>query len=187
MSASLQQRMSADEFIAWSIDQPTDERYELFDGRIVAMVGERLAHVRGKQTIFLLLRDAIAAAGLTCEAFVDGTAVRISETSVYEPDALVRCGAPLDGDTVVIADPIIVVEVLSPSSRARDALVKLGGYFRLPSLHHYLIVDLASPTVIHHARGEGGTILTRIVPDGPVRLDPPGIVLDGIFPEAQAR
>jgi hypothetical protein len=37
-------------------------------------------------------------------------------------------------------------------------------------------------TVIHHARDEAGTILTRIVRDGPVRLDPPGLVLDGIFP-----
>jgi Uma2 family endonuclease len=81
-----------------------------------------------------------------------------------------------------MTDPMIVVEVLSPSSRSRDAGLKLADYFRIPSVQHYLIVATDIRTVIHHARDEAGTILTRIVRDGPVRLDPPGLVLDGIFP-----
>ncbi len=60
-------------------------------------------------------------------------------------------------------------------------MAKLSGYFRLPSLRHYLIVAGHLRTIIHHARDESGTILTRIVHDGPITLDPPGIVLADMF------
>jgi Uma2 family endonuclease len=76
-----------------------------------------------------------------------------------------------------VPNPIVVVEVLSPSTRHIDASAKLAGYFRLPSVRHYLIVDPDRPLVIHHARGEGDTIATRVVTTGTLRLDPPGIDL----------
>lgn len=63
---------------------------------------------------------------------------RLSEIEVttYEPDALVRCGPPLPDDAVTLTEPVIVVEVLSPSTRANDAGAKLEDYVRLPSLRH---------------------------------------------------
>jgi Uma2 family endonuclease len=70
---------------------------------------------------------------------------------------------------------VIVVEVLSPSTGHIDASAKLAGYFRIPSVQHYLIVDLDKRLVVHHARGEGDAIATRIVKAGTLRLDPPGI------------
>jgi Uma2 family endonuclease len=183
MSASTLPRMTADEFIAWALEQPEGERYELFNGRIVAMAPERLAHARAKGHVFRRLGDAIAAALLPCEAVIDGVAVQVDDTTIYEPDVLVRCGPRLPGETLRIVDPLIVVEVLSPSSRSRDAGLKLADYFRISSLRHYLIVATDTRTVIHHARDEAGAILTRIIRDGMVRLDPPGLHLDNIFPD----
>jgi Uma2 family endonuclease len=55
--------------------------------------------------------------------------------------------------------------------------LKLAGYFRLPSVAHYLIVDPTQRSVIHHARGAGDTILTRVISDGVITLDPPGLEL----------
>ena len=75
-----------------------------------------------------------------------------------------------------------MVEVLSPSSLARDSGAKLEDYFRLPSVRHYLIVKTENRTIIHHARGADGIILTRIVHEGPLLLDPPGIILTDCFP-----
>ena len=49
------------------------------------------------------------------------------------------------------------------------------GYFSLPSLQHYLILDPERRVVIHHQRGRGDIIETRILSEGVVRLDPPGI------------
>jgi Uma2 family endonuclease len=79
---------------------------------------------------------------------------------------------------VLVPEPVIVVEVLSPSTATRDTGAKLADYFRLPSLHHYLIVRTDRPTVTHHRRGDGELIETRIVTSGTVLLDPPGITVD---------
>ena len=85
------------------------------------------------------------------------------------------CGPPPPGDALEITDPVIVVEVLSPSTAAIDHGPKLMGYFSLPSLAHYLILDPERRVAIHHKRGQGDIIETRILSEGVVRLDPPGI------------
>jgi hypothetical protein len=66
---------------------------------------------------------------------------------------------------------------LSPSSRAIDASLKLAGYFRLPGVAHYLIVDPDTPLIIHHARQGDDSIVTRIVCDGVITIDPTGLEL----------
>lgn len=173
--------MSADEFLDWTMGQPDGRRYELAAGKVVAMAPERVSHARCKAEIFVKLREAVRSRGLPCEVYVDGMAVRIDTTTVYEPDVLLRCGNPLPDDAIVITDPLILVEVLSPSTSYLDAGAKLEDYFRLSSVRHYLIVKTQNHSVIHHARGLDGTITTRILRDAPVELDPPGIVLSGIF------
>ncbi len=105
-------------------------------------------------------------------------AVRIDDSTVYEPHALVRCGPLLDDNAVTVEDPVIVVEVLSPSTRARDSGAKLEDYFRLPSLRHYLIVKTETRKIIHHARDEAGRITTRIVGAGALDLSPPGLTIE---------
>jgi Uma2 family endonuclease len=87
----------------------------------------------------------------------------------------------LPDDAVKLTDPVIVVEVVSPSSKARDSGPKLADYFCIDSLRHYLIVGTEDRTAIHHARDADGQILTRIVHDGTVDFGT-GLVLDGLFP-----
>jgi Uma2 family endonuclease len=181
MSATLPRHMTGDEFIAWAMEQPEGKRYELVAGEVVAMAPERAAHGRMKGRIYEGFVGAIRAARLPCEAFPDGISVRIDETTIYEPDALVRCGPPLDDNATQVIDPLILVEVVSPSSRKRDSGSKLEDYFRLPSVRHYLIVKTENQAIIHHHRDEAGVITTRIIRDGALRLDPPGIELRGLF------
>src|SRR5262249_54062575 len=101
--------------------------------------------------------------------------VRVGDVTAYEPDALVYCGTKLQPSAIEVPNPVIVVEVLSPSTRHIDLSAKLADYFRLPSVAHYLIVDPEKPRIIHHARGAADTILTRIVTEGSISLDPPGL------------
>ena len=143
---------TADAFLAWAADQPRG-RFELVAGQVVAMAPERAGHARAKGRVYRALGDAIARAGLDCEAFTDGMTVRIDTGTVYEPDALVRCGPRTPDAAVEIADPAIVVEVVSPSSRGADTGAKLGDYFTLPSVRHYLVVNAETRTLIHHRRG----------------------------------
>jgi Uma2 family endonuclease len=61
------------------------------------------------------------------------------------------------------------------STSADDFAGKLADYFRVPSALHYLIVRARRREVIHHHRGEGGVVVTRMHTAGIIRLDPPGI------------
>ena len=178
MAAPARRRMTADEFLDWAMTQPDGVRYELVAGEVVAMAPERASHDRAKVAVFDALRAAVTAAGLPCEAFIDGMAVRIDEATVYEPHVLMRCGPPVAGECVEIGDPLIVVEVLSPSSRQKDTGGKLDDYFRLPSVRHYLIIETTNRTVIHHRRDDSGALQTRILREGTLKLQPPGLAVD---------
>jgi Uma2 family endonuclease len=180
-------RMTSDEFIAWAMEHAQGGRLELVGGEVVGMAPERASHARVKAEVYVALREAIADAGLPCEAFADGMAVEVDDHTICEPDATVRCGARFPPDAVKVTDPIVVVEVLSPSTRAHDAGAELADYFRMPSVQRYLILDAGRGTVIHHARSaEPDQIATRVLRDGAVHLDPPGIELDAarLFPAA---
>jgi Uma2 family endonuclease len=184
MSSPASFRMTADEFIVWALAQPECEHYELVDGEVIATAPERSMHARAKGHLYRRLADAVEKDYPHCEAFIDGLSVVIDQDTVYEPDVLVRCGERLGDAVVSISDPIIVIEVVSRASRGRDTAIKLTDYFRLPSIRHYLIVQAEARVIIHHARQEDGTILTRIAGDEPIRLDPPGIVLSDPLPPA---
>jgi len=176
------QRMTSDEFLDWAMRQPEGSHFELVAGEVVEMAPERAAHGRAKGNLYRSLRNAIDAAGLPSEVFVDRMAVEIDRSTTYEPDILVRCGAPLPNDALKVTDPIVVVEVLSPSSRARDTGAKLEDYFRLPSVRHYVIIKTENHAIIHHRRDASGTISTQILREGWLRLDPPGIELRDLLP-----
>ena len=150
------------------------------------MAPERAGHARAKVAVFDALRAAVAAAGQPCEAFIDGIAVRIDEATVYEPDVLLRCGTPVADDCIEVVDPVVVVEVLSPSNRHMDTGGKLDDYFRLPSVRHYLIVETTNRTLIHHRRDDAGELQTRLLRDGSLELRPPGLSTDvaALFPRA---
>jgi Uma2 family endonuclease len=177
MEQPKQIEFTADEFIAWALEQP-EGRFELDNGAVVAMAPERIGHGRAKNRTLRAFEAAIAARDLSCEAHPDGATIRIDDRTVYEPDALVRCGPPLPGDAIEVADPIIVVEVVSPSSRGIDRGVKLASYFSLPSVRHYLIVDTDKRIVIHHRRDEEGQIGVRVLHEGPLTLEPPGLTIE---------
>jgi len=169
-----QTRMSVDEYLAWSEDNPG--RYELVQGEVFAMAAERARHARTRVAVFDALRSAVRKAGLACEAMPDGMTVRINASTAYEPDALIYCGPRVDPDAVEVKTPIIVVEVLSPSTRRTDAGEKLTGYFRVPSIHHYLIVDPDRRMLIHHRRA-GDEVESTFLQHGTLVLDPPGLEL----------
>jgi Uma2 family endonuclease len=169
-------KMTVDEFLAWAEENPG--RYELADGEVQAMAPQRLAHLEVKLAFHVALLTAIKQAGAPCRVLPDGATVRVSETTAYEPDALVYCGPEKAGNDIEVRDPVIVVEVLSPGTRYIDLAAKLEGYFKVPSVRHYLIADPEQRFIIHHARNEGDVIQTRIVRGGAIALDPPGLTLE---------
>jgi Uma2 family endonuclease len=173
MSTLAQRKMTVDEFLAWA--EGRQGRWELYNGVPYAMSPERTGHIKIKYAIYFALRQAIRKAGLPCHVLGDGAGMRISRHVMHNPDALVYSGPELPDDALEVPNPIILVEVASPSTRKFDDTVKLDGYFSLASVHHYLIVDPDGPPVIHHSRQADGTVLKSEVHEGTLTLSPPGI------------
>jgi Uma2 family endonuclease len=169
------QRLSREEFHRWAEGQSM--RYERVGGEPVAMSPERIQHVRVKARVWAALDRAIAAAGVDCEALSDGVTVEIDDETDYEPDAVVNWGPPAPPDAIAAANPIIVVEVLSPATQSIDTSDKLAGYFRVASIEHYLIVSARRREVVHHRR-ETDAIVSRVVNVGTIHLEPPGLTID---------
>ena len=184
MTALPKHKMTVDDFLIWAETQ--EGRWELYDGVPMAMSPERIIHGRVKLRVANAFERAIEAAGLPCQALLDCVAVRIDRHRSYQPDVLAYCGDAWPDDTLEVPNPIVVVEVLSPSNAMKDLRDKLVGYFQVPSIMHYVIVDPDKRLVIHHARGSDA-ITTRIVNDGSsLRLDPPGLemAVTEFFPPA---
>ncbi|HSA81373.1 MAG TPA: Uma2 family endonuclease [Geminicoccaceae bacterium] len=173
-------------FLDWASGRPEGERWELIEGAPVPVRGATPAQVMAAETVIPArikrridhrLSEALAHAGVTCEVFVSGPKVRIDAESAFEPDVVVTCAAVPDG--MLVPEPLIVVEVLSASTRDRDFSIKLAGYAGLVSVAHYLLVDTRRRLVVHHHRAGGEQeFRTSIVRGGVVRLDPPGLDLD---------
>jgi Uma2 family endonuclease len=168
--------MSVADYLGWCRRQPSG-RYELIRGRPVQQPAERALHLRVKSRVFVALCEAVRQVQVRCEVLPDGATVQVGEQEAFEPDALVYAGEPVPDDTIVIPEPLIVVEVLSQSTAATDTGRKLAGYFSVPSLRHYLIVDPENRVITHHLRRDDGGIETLIIERENLRLDPPGLVV----------
>jgi Uma2 family endonuclease len=166
-----QPRMSRAEFFDWAETQ--DERYE-FDGFApVAMTGGTLTH-----SIIMLNAQAALRARLKgfCRSFGPDAGVRTVGETVRYADAVVSC-SPFDGGAYEVPNPIVVFEVLSPSSGHADRIVKLLEYRAVASLRRYVIVEYASIGATVHARDVAGAewTTTAVAGDGGLLLPEIGI------------
>jgi Uma2 family endonuclease len=188
MNVVLPTRMTVDEFLAWA-ERQDEGRYELFNGRVVMQQSEKWMHSAIKGRIYVALLQAVERAGIAYFAATQGPTVRIGENVAFEPDALVARLPYPDGNSVEIADPVLVVEILSPSTAKRDLADKLAGYFKVPSIQHYLIVDPEEREIIWHRRAGGGALEQPLtLREGSLTIDPTGIeiTLGNIFPADEA-
>jgi Uma2 family endonuclease len=166
--------MSRVEYRRWA--EGRSGRFERIDGQVVAMAPERVGHTRIKGEAYVALRAAVAAAALPCEVLVGGPTIEVGESD-YEPDVIVRYGSDaLSGDSLAVPDPMIIVEVLSPTTCRIDVSRKLADYFQVASVQHYLILFADRVRAIHHRR-MGDRIETRVLSEGDVTLDPPGLAV----------
>ena len=166
--------LDADAFIAWA--EGREGRWELRHGQAVMMSPQRAGHALTIYAAQKALEGAITKAGLPCRMFPDGMTARIDKRNAFEPDALV-VRPPPPSDAAEIPNPVVVVEVLSPGTAAHDLGAKLDGYFSVGSIMHCLILDPDRRVLIHHKRG-ADAIATRIMREGVIRLDPPGLEAD---------
>ena len=126
----------SDVFLEWERQQ--EERYEFVAGVVRLMSGGSANHDLVSMNIARLLGNA--AEGGPCRVHGSNLKVRSPAGDVMYPDCFVRCGAH-DGGSHVVDDPVIVVEVLSPSTEQHDLTRKRWAYQSIPSVSTILLLD----------------------------------------------
>jgi Uma2 family endonuclease len=119
------------------------KRYELIDGELVVSASPNLAHQRAVLRLAMLLHAACSPALL--EVVAAPFDWLVDDHNVFVPDLLVARTGELT-ERNLPRPPVLAVEVLSPSTRARDLVRKRAAYQRA-GLPHYWVVDPLAPSV----------------------------------------
>ncbi len=144
------------------MSRPDGERWELSNGIPLRMASEKNRHNLLKTEVAVELRLAIRRPRNGRRLFGDGVIIVIDGNNTCEPDAAVQCCGEIRLDAVTIDAPVVIVEVLSPSTAYQDTGEKLEGYLGLSSVRHYLVFDPVRRVVFHHGRVEtDGPVITR--------------------------
>jgi Uma2 family endonuclease len=144
--------MTIGEFDRFVEDAPEGVEYELVDGTPMLMGNPTQVHEQIVSNIVAPLHTAMKPKG--CSAFAGNMRVQASDDSSsknkFKPDVMVRCGPIIPSNYVT--DPIVIVEVLSPSTMDRDRGVKLEFYKELASVQHIVFAYSDSPRIEHYVR-----------------------------------
>jgi Uma2 family endonuclease len=151
------ERITAREFL--QLDLPDDGwRYELHDGVVVAMTPPGSPHqvLAGRLTghLFAAKERMLPGCDLRPQAGIapDG----LDGDMAYEADLALTCAPYEPGDQGIVRDPILIVEILSPSTDSKDLERKLPRYKRVTSVMEILYVHTEKPVVLLHRRTVGG-------------------------------
>lgn len=136
-------------------------RSEYMSGKIIGRSSSNLSHNLITGNIVAGLYTRLKSSG--CFAFANQMRVSIpSVKSYFYPDVGVVCEEPHFEDDLldILLNPIVVVEVLSPSTEAYDRGDKFAHYRQLQSLQEYILVSQDKVRVDHYARHAAQWILT---------------------------
>ncbi|MEG4109763.1 Uma2 family endonuclease [Microcoleus sp. S13_C5] len=143
--------MSAEEYLAWEPTQ--EERYEYYDGEVVAIGGETRNHNRICINFFKLLDDRL---NFPYEIYIL-TVKRQGERGqkYFSPDVVVTCDEH-DNDPHLVQFPSLILEVLSPSTEAADRRIKFAKYRHFSTLQEYVLVQVEQLGVEIFRRNQHG-------------------------------
>ena len=151
--------MTVDEFLRW--EDGTDTRYELVGGFIVAMAPPMPAHGRLAIALGSEIRGALRERW-PCFVQSEAGIVRPDRNDTcYVADLAVSC-EELRVEDRLISNPVLIVEILSPSTAAFDRQTKVADYRQIASVQEILLIDSGS-IFAEVLRREGGRWITEIV------------------------
>jgi Uma2 family endonuclease len=125
-----------------------------------AMAGATRTHITINGNVFLSLGNQLR--GKSCQPFAQDMRVQVNETGLYTyPDVVVACDPVqfAEPEERTLTNPIVIVEVLSPTTEAYDRGAKWSHYQRLSSLHDYVLVAQDTMRLEHYERQADGSWL----------------------------
>lgn len=173
-------RLSLAAYLAWEAEQA--ERNEFWRGEVFAMVGAKRGHGRVIANLMRHLGNHLD--GTPCQAFSENMKVQVGEQAVLYPDVFVTCDREFSASQAVFTTPILIVEVLSPSTQGYDRSKKFAIYREIDSLREYALVDPDTRRVEVYRLGDDGLWNLLDMSDGPcieLATIEARIALDAVF------
>jgi Uma2 family endonuclease len=156
MSALAKRRYTLAEYL--ELDRHGTERYEYFDGEVVAMSGASLRHNRIVRNPLRALDSRLA--GTPCEVLPADMRLKVPRALPYRyADLVIVCGEPMIEDLQgmeLLVNPQVIIEVLSAATEAYDRGLKFFEYQSIASLQEYVLIAQDRPHITHYVRQEGG-------------------------------
>lgn len=169
-------RYTPEEYFA--LEDRSEIRYEYFEGEVFAMAGGSKVHNFLVQNASTKMRTSLRGKG--CQVFASDVRLEAKERFYYTyPDVVVTCDPADHRDPYLVRYPVLIAEVLSPSTAEYDHTTKFENYQKMLSLRHYLLLSQAAWIVEWFRRDEAGqwiyTLLTG--PDSILEIPDLGLVL----------
>ena len=145
-----------EDYVRFENSSPT--KHEYVYGSIIAMTGGTINHAALIAQVIAQLAGAVRGSG--CRAFSSELRIRVDgQELILYPDATIVCGnARADvQDQNAVLNPVLIVEVTSPSTEKYDRGKKYGYYQRVPTLREYVVVSHAERLVEVYRRTDNGT------------------------------
>jgi Uma2 family endonuclease len=144
-------KMTVEEYLEWESQQ--EMRHEYVNGELFAMTGG-IPHNDIALNLYRALYPHLRSRG--CRINVSDVKVQVSPASpYYYPDIIVSCDPQDRNARKFIQSPTLIVEVLSPSTEAKDRGEKFISYQTMSSLQEYILIDSEKVAVECYWRDEG--------------------------------
>jgi Uma2 family endonuclease len=159
---------SADDFLAWDATQT--ERHEFVGGEVFAMAGGEDRHASVLLAVASSLRSHLK--GSRCRVYMNDVKLQVAAANAFfYPDVFVTCSERDAANRLVKQEPLLVVEVLSPSTAAYDRGDKFASYRLCPTLAEYAVIDIDRRAVdLFRKNAEGLWVLHPLVGNATLTL-----------------
>ncbi len=151
---------TSEEYLA--LERESFEKHEYYKGEIFAMAGAGFNHNRLQKNFIIEVGSFLK--GKSCDIFGSDLRIHVPATTFYTyPDAAIVCGKleSYDENFDIALNPIVIVEVLSPSTKSYDRGEKFMLYRSIKTLQEYILIDSLSVKVEHHTKQSNNTWLLQ--------------------------
>lgn len=177
MHAAEKHNLSETDYLAF--EESSQTRYEYIAGEVYAMAGGSQRHNKIAGNAYIAL--TLALKGKPCQVFMSDVKLNVAkDRAYYYPDVMVSCAehATAANESAIVTDPVLVIEVLSPSTEAIDRREKLHAYRHLPSLKEYALISQDMQQVeVYRRQGDVGWLYITYEPGDTVEFASVGVTL----------
>ena len=157
MASDPKRHYTLEEYLA--LERDSEAKYEYWNGEVYAMSGGSLAHDQIMGNVYDALRGQLR--GKACRVFTNNMQIKVPAAPPYRyADGSVVCGKveveQFSGNDLLL-NPVLICEVLSPTTESFDRGDKFTYYKSIPSFREYLLVAQHRPHVTHYLKQADGT------------------------------